>query len=55
MIPLIKSYAGKDFLAFPEGSERKFIDFKGAYFIWYETSYSTPDDYNDFERVHWYE
>ncbi len=55
MIPLIKSYAGKDFLAFPEGSERKFIDFKGAYLIWYETSYSTPDDYNDFERVHWYE
>lgn len=55
MIPLIQSYAGKDFLAFPEGSERKFTDVKGAFLIWYETSYSSPDDYNDFERVHWYE
>ena len=55
MIPLIQSYAGKDFLAFPEGSERKFTDFKGAFLIWYETSYSSPDDYNDFERVHRYE
>lgn len=55
MVPLIKSYAGKEFLEFPAGSERKFIDFKGAFLIWYEESFSSPDDYNDFERVQWYE
>lgn len=55
LIPLIKSYSGQDILTFPEGSERKFIDFKGAFLIWFETSYSSPDDFSDFERVQRYE
>lgn len=55
LIPVIKGYSGKDVLAFPEGSERKFIDFKGAFLIWFETSYSSPEDFNDFERVQRYE
>lgn len=55
LTPVIKSYAGKDILTFPEGSERKYIDFKGAYLIWFETSFSSPNDFNDFERVHRYE
>lgn len=55
LTPVIKSYSGKDILAFPEGSERKFIDFKGAFLIWFETSFSSPNDFNDFERVQRYE
>lgn len=55
LIPAIKGLEKSDILEFPEGSARKSIKFNGVFFIWYETSFSTPGDFNDIERVNVYE
>ena len=49
--PVIKSYQGKSILNFPEGSQRTKTTFNGGWRIASTQKYSTPNDYNDTERV----
>ncbi len=55
ILPVIKSYNGKSFLKFPKKTKRKSIKFDGSYMIWIENRFSSPDEYNDFERIQYYE
>ena len=49
--PVIKSYQGKPILEFPRGSQRTKTTFTGKWKIASTAKYSTPNDYNDTERV----
>lgn len=49
--PVIKSYQGKPILDFPEGSKRTKTTFTGAWKMASTSKYSTPNDYNDIEKV----
>lgn len=49
--PVIRSYQGKSILNFPEGSARTITDVKGGWKISGNERYSTPQDYNDTEKV----
>ena len=49
--PLIRSYQGKSILNFPEGSNRITTKVTGGWRIAANTKYSTPNDYNDTEKV----
>ena len=49
--PVIKSYQGKSILDFPQGSQRTKTTFSGGWKIAATSKYSTPNDYNDTERV----
>ena len=49
--PVIRSYQGKSILNFPDGSTRTITDVKGGWKISGSTKYSTPQDYNDIEKV----
>ena len=49
--PVIRSYQGKSILNFPEGSSRLFTEFKGGWKISSTERLSTPQDYNDYEKV----
>ena len=49
--PVIKSYQGKSILDFPQGSQRTKTTFTGGWKIATTSKYSTPNDYNDTERV----
>lgn len=51
----IKGYEGSDLLKFPPNTKRKKVKFDGSYMIWINTEFSSPDNYSDFERVHYYE
>lgn len=55
LIPVIKDLENSELLEFPAGSARKSIKFNGLFFIFNETSLSTPEDFNDIERVNVYE
>ena len=49
--PVIRSYQGRSILNFPAGSNRTTTKFTGGWRIATNTKYSTPNDYNDTERV----
>lgn len=49
--PVIRSYQGKSILNFPEGSTRTITEVKGGWKISGSEKYSTPQDYNDVEKV----
>jgi len=49
--PVIRSYQGKDILNFPNGSTRIATDVKGGWKISSVEKFSTPQDYNDVEKV----
>lgn len=53
--PIIKGYEGQEFLAFPAKTNRKTVKFDGSYMIWFDTQLSSPENFNDIERVHYYE
>lgn len=49
--PVIRSYQGRDILNFPEGTQRITTEAKGGWKISATEKYSTPQDYNDVEKV----
>lgn len=49
--PVIRSYQGKSILNFPQGSSRTSTEFKGGWKISTNERLSTPNDYNDYEKV----
>ena len=49
--PVIRSYQGKDILDFPIGTGRFSTKFEGGWKISDNAKYSTPNDYNDIEKV----
>jgi len=49
--PVLMSYRNKPILNFPEGTKRIITNVTGGFVISRTTEYSTPADYNDFERV----
>ena len=49
--PVIRSYQGKSVLDFPEGSTRTVTEVKGGWKISGNERYSTPQDYNDVEKI----
>ncbi len=49
--PVIRSYQGKSILNFPTGSNRVTTKVTGGWRISSNTKYSTPNDYNDTEKV----
>lgn len=49
--PVLLSYQNKDILKFPERSKRVITNVNGGFTMGYETRYSSPSDYNDYERV----
>lgn len=55
ILPVIESYSGKSFLKFPKKTKRRSVRFDGSYMIWIENTFATPDNYNDFERIQYYE
>jgi len=49
--PAIRSYQGRSILNFPQGSNRVITDVTGGWKISSTSKYSTPQDYNDIEKV----
>lgn len=49
--PVIRSYQGKSILNFPAGSKRTITQVNGAWKISDKQEFSTPQDYNDIEKV----
>ena len=49
--PVIRSYQGRDFMNFPSGSNRVTTKVSGAWKISDKTTYSTPSDYKDIEKI----
>ena len=49
--PVIRSYQGRNILNFPTGSNRTTTKVTGGWRISTSTKYSTPNDYNDTEKV----
>ena len=49
--PVIRSYQGKNILDFPQGTQRLSTTVKGGWRISDNAVYSTPNDYNDIEKV----
>lgn len=49
--PVIRSYQGKSILNFPAGSERMKVEFDGKMKVASVQKYSTPQDYNDYEKI----
>ena len=51
IVPVIKSYQGKDILNFPQGSNRFVTTVEGGWKISDKTKFSTPDDFKDVEKI----
>ena len=49
--PIIRRYQGKSILNFPQGTARTITDVTGGWKISENERYSTPQDYNDVEKV----
>ena len=49
--PVIRSYQGRDFMNFPTGSNRVTTRVEGAWKIADKTTYSTPADFKDVEKI----
>ncbi len=51
MISVLKRLEGDEVLNFPENTKRTKVRFKGGFILDYQTHYSSPSDYSDYERV----
>jgi len=51
MVSVLKEIESSEVIQFPSNTQRKFIKFKGAFMLDYNTSFSKPSDYSDYERV----
>lgn len=51
LAPVIRNLQGRSILNFPEGSTRMTTDVKGGWKISANERYSTPQDYNDIEKI----
>lgn len=51
IIPVIRSYQGKNILKFPNGSNRESVLFEGNIRVSNTSKYSTASDYNDIETI----
>ncbi len=51
MKDILKRLQGDEVLRFPENTKRSNVRFKGGFLLDYETQYSRPSDYSDYERV----
>lgn len=51
MISILKRLQGDSILDFPPNTQRKNIRFKGGFILDYDTVYSKPSDYSDYERI----
>lgn len=49
--PIISGYQKKAILNFPEGTKRTIVNANGGFAISNRTEYSTPENYNDVEKV----
>lgn len=49
--PMLLSYQGQSILNFPPESKRVITNVNGKFITWYSSSYSTPSDYSDYEKV----
>lgn len=49
--PIIASYQRKAILEFPEGTKRTIVNANGGFAISNRTEYSTPENYNDVEKI----
>ena len=49
--PVIRSYQGRSILNYPAGTQRTIVEAYGAWKISTSSKYSTPQDYNDVEKV----
>lgn len=49
--PIITSYQRTSILKFPEGTKRTIVNASGGFAISTHTEYSTPENYNDVEKV----
>ncbi len=49
--PVIRSYQGREILKFPQGTQRTSTQVTGKWRISNTEKYSTPQDYNDIEKV----
>ena len=49
--PVIRSYQGKSILDFPKNSNRTTTEFKGGWKMSNTTRLSSPNDYNDVEKI----
>ncbi|PWL74115.1 hypothetical protein DBY21_09865 [Candidatus Gastranaerophilales bacterium] len=51
MISILKRLQGDSILDFPPNTQRKNVRFKGGFILDYDTVYSKPSDYSDYERI----
>lgn len=51
LISVLQTIEGTDILIFPSSTQRTKILFKGGFLLDFSTQYSSPSDYNDFERT----
>lgn len=51
MISILKRLQSDSILDFPPNTQRKNIRFKGGFILDYDTVYSKPSDYSDYERI----
>lgn len=51
LAPVIRSYQGRSILNFPEGTARTSTQVQGKWRITDTAKYSTPQDFNDYEKV----
>ncbi|MGN0014673.1 MAG: hypothetical protein ACI37T_04575 [Candidatus Gastranaerophilaceae bacterium] len=49
--PLLLSYQHTDILTFPQNSKRIVTNADGSFTMAYSSKYSSPSDYNDYERI----
>ncbi len=51
MVNILKHLEGDSILDFPTNTKRSHVRFKGGFILDYDTVYSKPSDYSDYERV----
>ena len=51
MISILERLQGDSILDFPPNTQRKNVRFKGGFILDYDTVYSKPSDYSDYERI----
>ena len=48
---VLREIERSDILKFPKNTKRKQVKFQGGFMLDYDTQYSSPSDYSDYERV----
>lgn len=51
MVSILNRLQGDSILNFPPNTRRKNVRFKGGFILDYDTVYSKPEDYSDYERI----